>query len=287
MSRSVVLAGVTLLLLFAAITLFKMQRDGGASPATADRAASADREAITAFWRHYRTATEHRIAGRTTQAIAAYERALELNARHEDALYYAGNMYLEMGRTGAASTAWRQLIAINPQSARAHSRLGDIHFCFPGDSLFDLAAAETEIGRALQINQEETGPLLQLGQIALVRGDHAGARSWFEQVIGSNYRSVDAHFLLGYIAWKGGDRERAAEWFAAAAELAQPAEAIEGVPGEGDTKAGSAPVSVEFSCSTVPVPTADLAARGASEAADMRRYYRQLDARVMEARGGR
>ena len=67
--------------------------------------------AVRQFWIHYRRATDLRIGGQTAQSLAEYERALEFDPDHEDALYYRGNVALERG----------------PHSARAHGQLGALY----------------------------------------------------------------------------------------------------------------------------------------------------------------
>ncbi len=203
------------------------------------------RDTIVQFWERYRSATDHRLAGRTQQAIDAYEHALALNEGHEDALYYIGNMYRDAGRTADARDAWGRLVAVNPQSARAHAELADLHFCFPQDPQFDLQRAEAELRLALVINKEETGPLFRLGQLALVKGEFENARAYFDQVIASNHTSVPAHVLRGYIAWNDRKIDEALAFFGRAVHLDRPQAPIGGVPGEGDTKTGSAPLVAE------------------------------------------
>ncbi len=217
---------------------------GASTPIAAD---STNRDRVLRFWELYRQATARRVGGRTREAADDYARALELNPRHEDVLYYLGNMRFELGEYEAAEDAWRRLIAVNPSSARAHSRLGDLYMCPDLESFFDLDAAEAEFERAHEINREETGPPLRLGQIALLRGDLDAALGHLDAVIGSNYSSVEAHYLKGYIAWKRGDERQAEESLAQAASFARPKEAAAGAPSgasqEGDTRSGAAPLA--------------------------------------------
>ncbi|NIV96528.1 tetratricopeptide repeat protein [candidate division KSB1 bacterium] len=172
------------------------------------------------------------------EAIAAYEKALELNSEHEDALYYLGGLYLEVGNLKKAKEAWIRLAEMNPNSARAHSQLGNLHLTLEQPEFFDIAKAEDEFKKALEMNKEETGPLLNLGQIALLKGKLTDAKHNFELVVGSNFKSVEAHFLNGYIVWKQGDVSRATASFREAVKHSQPAKPIKGILGEGDTKAG-------------------------------------------------
>ncbi len=276
MTQRVGVAAAALALAFLAVALMKARSTP--SDERARRVAVTNREAVVEFWELYRKATDHRLAERTGAAIEAYERALALNDAHEDALYYLGNMYRDAGRNADAGDAWTRLADINPQSARAHAELADLHFCFPDDPRFDLARAEVEVRRALEINKEETGPLLRLGQIALVKGEYQDAGAYFDQVIASNYTSIEAHFLKGYIAWKGRQADDALTFFGHAVRLGRPETPAGGVLGEGDTKTGSAPLLAgQPSCWGMEAVTGDLdRVMGTDLAREMNQLYRRL-----------
>jgi tetratricopeptide (TPR) repeat protein len=252
----------------------------------AKTAAGTDRERVLRFWELYREATDHRVAGRTREAASTYESALELKDDHEDALYYLGNMYVDLGEHASAEEAWRRLVDVSRSSARAHSRLGDLYRCAELDEFFDLDAAEAEFRRALDINREDFGPVLQLGQVALLSGDLSSARAYFDAVIGSNESSVDAHFYRGYMEWKGGDTQRGRESFVRAVSLARPAEPADGMSREGDTRAGSAPLVVSTSiCRGLRAHTDDLGSVEPSAAeAEAEQSYRRLDRYLDEVR---
>ncbi|MGH7522668.1 MAG: FG-GAP-like repeat-containing protein [Gemmatimonadales bacterium] len=202
----------------------------------------ASQSAIRDFWSRYREATTARVAGRPAAARDAYRQALALDPRHEDVLYYLGNMELELGNFGGAESAWKQLVEVNPGSARAHSRLGDLYACPDSGAPWDLARAQHRFAQAAQLNREETGPLLRLGEVALLRGDWTGALRYFDAVIGSHSRSVEAHFLKGYVAWKRGQHDVAEAQYQAAAALAHATPPVQPAPAEGDTKHGTTPL---------------------------------------------
>ena len=208
----------------------------------ADQTLHIRRGSIQEFWSLYRAATTARVEQRTRDARDAYAQALELNNRHEDVLYYLGNMELELANYRGAETAWRQLVNVNPASARAHSRLGDLYACPDADAPWDLARAEREFARASELNREETGPLLRLGQVALLRRDWSSALRHFDAVLGSHSRSVEAHYLKGFAAWKLGQQDVAQTEFRAAGTLAQGTQPVQAAPAEGDTKHGTVPL---------------------------------------------
>lgn len=277
---------MVLLMLFGGVTYLKSHPAEVAAPDTSGVRSGAERADVRRFWILYRQATEHRLAGEMEQAADAYRRALALNETHEDALYYLGNVLWALDEPEAARDAWARLATVNPNSARAHARLGDLHFCPVQEALFDLDVAHRAYTRAMHINKEETGPLLHLGQIALVRGDLAGAHQFFAAVTGSNYKSVAAHFLQGYIAWKQRAREQAQGRFAEAVRHARPEAPPQGVLGEGDTKPGTAlPTDETATCEAFQPYLEDLArVQENLPWADIDRQYRGLDAFLAEIR---
>lgn len=227
---------------FAAIAVSKRASPDAAGNGDTSGVRPPERERTRRFWETYRRATGLRIAGRSADAAEEYARALALRPTHQDALYYLGNMEFDRGDPAAAERAWRRLVEVDPTNARGHSQLGLLYSCVGEPAFLRLEEAAAEFRRALTINREETGPLLHLGEIALIRDDLEQARAYFDQVAGSNASSVEAHFYRGYLAWKAGAESRAAENLAAAAAHARPASPVRAVPGEGDTRAGSEPM---------------------------------------------
>ena len=69
----------------------------------------------------------------------------------------------------------------------------------------DLQAAEESLARAHAINPEETGALLVLGEVALLRGDTRLADERLAAACRTNPKAVGGFFLRGYLAWKRGD----------------------------------------------------------------------------------
>ncbi|HEV2671768.1 MAG TPA: FG-GAP-like repeat-containing protein [Gemmatimonadales bacterium] len=212
---------------------------GGATRVETTPDSTGGRQAVLEFWTLYRAATTARVDGRNAAARDAYRNALALNPRHEDVLYYLGNMELELGNFRDAETAWRRLVEINPASARTHSRLGDLYACPDTGAPWNLGRARTEFAQAAELNREETGPLLRLGEVALLRGDLAAARSQFDAVIVTHPKSVEAHFLKGYVAWKRGQHALAASELQQAEAIASAPQPVPQAPSEGDTKRGA------------------------------------------------
>ncbi|MCH7938856.1 MAG: tetratricopeptide repeat protein [Candidatus Marinimicrobia bacterium] len=286
MKKLVIIFSSVFLLLFAAVALLKLQRAEQVTGDSAGGLGAIEKEHIQQFWQHYRGATKHRIAGELTAAIDAYSQALTLNEKHEDTLYYLGNMYWELGNYRAAESAWKRLVQVNPDSPRGHLRLGDLYLCFENKALFNIAAAEREYERAFKINREETGSLLRLGQLALIRGRLGEAQGYFEAVLGTNDRSLEAQYLSGYIAWKHRFLVAAATRLGLAVQYSQTADTSRGNLGEGATKSGRPlTVSSRSDCRIFSRYLADLAQLQPPIPADLvERSYQDLDALLQRIR---
>ncbi|MBI4550624.1 MAG: tetratricopeptide repeat protein [Candidatus Latescibacteria bacterium] len=222
-------------LAFILITVVKARQD----QTTLDRAnqMSDERRAqVVRFWETYRRASDRRDAGDLNGAVAAYQEALRLNDRHEDTLYYLGNTLCDLGRYEEALSTFQRLVAVNALSARAHFQAGAILSCAEPGAPFDLDGAEREFQRALDINREESEPLVRLGEVALAKGDLDRAQDYLTGATRLNSKAVEAYYLRGYIRWKRGDRGGAVALFKTALKLNQADKPVRGVLGEGDVK---------------------------------------------------
>lgn len=248
MKRLALASVVTTVLAFAVITVAKGRPDKALDSPDANALVQSRRDSIQQFWLHYRAATQHRVAGELREAAAEYARALELNNQHRDALYYLGNVRFELGEFREAERTWHQLAAIDPPSSRVFQRLGDLYFCFDQKEFFDTTRARSAFAKAFEINSEQTGPLLSLGKLALVRDEPDTALYYLDAVTATNYRSVAAYFFKGYIAWKRGQIESATETFRDAARFYEPLQPSDGASNEGDTESGKALLTETSQC---------------------------------------
>ncbi len=247
---------------------------------------ASDRAQVQDFWKLYREATLLRVARMTQRASDTYARALELNPKHEDVLYYYGSMRLELGDFAGAVRAWRTLAAVNLSSARAHSELGSLYLCRDPGAPFQLDSAQWHLERAHEINKEETGPLVRLGEVALLRGDLATAKLRFEQVLVTHAANGVARFYAGYVEWKNGNTALAQQQFARGVAAAASGTPVAQAPGEGDTRRGTAALVAENQrCGELRALTKQL--RTADPKRDMPSRYRELDKVLSIRRLGR
>jgi tetratricopeptide (TPR) repeat protein len=206
-------------------------------------AASPERAAVVRFWERLGEATTLRMKGDCAAAERAYEAALALDPRHEDALYYVGQCLRELGRPLDARKAFSRLVETNPASARGHLALGALLASPDPLEPLDLDAAERHFRRAHEINAEETGPMLRLGEVLLMRGRVGEARGWLEAAANTNPKSVEAPFLAGYVLWESGDGLGARSFYEKARRASQAEAPPQGVLGEGDRKGPRGPAA--------------------------------------------
>jgi tetratricopeptide (TPR) repeat protein len=209
-------------------------RAGG--PATITAAAEAERGRVLRFWERLNAATAARIGHDCAKARDLYREALDLDPKHEDCLYYLGQCQRQLQQPAQARAAFERLVEINPASARGHLALGALLASPDVGEAMDLAEAERHLRRAHEINGEETGAMVRLGEVLMLEGEMGEARRWLESALGTNPRSVEAAFLLGYLDWEGGDEKAALRLAQRAREAATSQAPVKGVLSEGDRK---------------------------------------------------
>ena len=195
-----------------------------------------DKSRILEFWNQLRAAMNAaKVERDNPKAIGLFRAALKLQPDHEDAHYYLGQCLAAEGDVEGALAQFKELTRLNPHSHRGFQQWGVVRACH-AHSAADLAAAEKSLEQAHNLNPEETGALLVLGEVSLMQGDVSRARERLQAVSQANTKAIGACFLRGYLAWRSGDPAQARDCLATAgASLGkdwQPA----GATSEGDVR---------------------------------------------------
>jgi enediyne biosynthesis protein E4 len=207
---------------------------GARATATQPPSSVSAREATTLFWQNHRAAMDAtKVDGDYAAAIPLFREALRYDPDHEDALYYLGACLVAMGDTDGALASFARLVEVNPSSHRGLRRWGTLR-ASTAESAAHLDAAYETLARAQKVNQEETGVLLALGEVDLLRGRHGEAERRFSLVCQANERSVAGFFLRGYVAWQAGDAEAARAILQRATDARGDEKTPEGAVMEGD-----------------------------------------------------
>jgi tetratricopeptide (TPR) repeat protein len=193
------------------------------------------KERTLAFWRAHRAGMDAiKKEGDSGKAEGHFRRALALDPAHEDARYYLAAALVAQGETPEALKHLRELARRSPRSHRAFKRWGTLE-ALAATSPAELEEAARALERALELNQEETGSLLVLGEVALMQGDPALAAQRLEWACRTNPKAVGGFFLRGYVAWKQGDPKAAAALLDQTRQALGPEWKPQGMVSEGDT----------------------------------------------------
>jgi tetratricopeptide (TPR) repeat protein len=206
------------------------RRIGQEVPKTED-----ERSRLVEFWRLQREGMNLvKLEDDCERAVEAFRAALELNPGHEDSLYYLGNCLVALGRTEEGLEQLATLREVDPMSHRGHTQWGVVRG-LTARSRADLEASEAALARALEINQEETGSLVALGEASLLLGKDVVAREKFEKACQTNPQAANAFFFRAYLAWKADQVSEMESLLAEVRRARGPEWKPEGSVAEGDT----------------------------------------------------
>ena len=152
--------------------------------------------------------------GKTTEAEAAFRKALELEPNNAEAHAGLGAALRAQGRFGPAVDELTRAIAMDPAYWRYRWDLGIVHY-YSGD----LDAATDAIRRAIRLNPDHPGPYSTLGGIHFARGDFMLAGNAFEQSIAREPTPI-AYSNAGTNYFFAGEFSRAEAMFERAVDMA-------------------------------------------------------------------
>jgi tetratricopeptide (TPR) repeat protein len=176
---------------------------------------------VTDFYRLADAAWDLSKAGRTGEAIAAWEEALKLNPESDKAQSNLGLLLMGAGRSEEAIAHFTRTLAINPEYPAAHSNLG---VALAAAGKLDDARAEFE--RALAVAPDSAEAHNNLGQILAGKGDFAAAIAHFSQALATapDSRPVRTNLARalaaqGLVQAQKGDFDEAIRQFESALEV--------------------------------------------------------------------
>lgn len=141
--------------------------------------------------------------GRTDDALARYERTLELNQSHLPSLEAVAPIYVEMGRWEQADNALRTLLQLTGGQgdpaflARVYTQLGHVQ-----RQLGDLDKAQKRFNKALEFHPNDVPALLGLADILFDRGEWNALLNVYNNVIfhaRERAEVVNAYLAKGFV----------------------------------------------------------------------------------------
>jgi FimV-like protein len=146
--------------------------------------------------------------GKTQDAIAAFEKAIESDPQMPDAYNTAGAIRFEMGDVPRAETALRRAITLQPGYASAHNNLGNL---LSASNRFEEAQFHFEA--ALRLKDNYTGARYNYA-LALVRAHRVDeAQKQIEEILRFEPNSAEAHEFLGNLLASKGQRDAAIQHY--------------------------------------------------------------------------
>lgn len=153
-------------------------------------------------------------AGRRSEALASYDKALQLKPDHAMAYYNKAESLLKMGQTAAAIELFDQALHFSPDYFKALRGKGDaLVKAGQGDAAIPLYQ------QALQLQPDDADAARSLGIALVGAGRGAEAIERFEAVLRENPQDARTHSNLGYVYLKLGRLDLGVLHLGAAAQL--------------------------------------------------------------------
>lgn len=186
--------------------------------------------------------------GQKNQAIALYQKALQINPVYKVARYDLGIALFDKGETEQAIAQYRTALKIDPDYAEARNNLGVALFAKGekqeafaqyrkaleikpdyGEARYNLANALLQMGKreeaiaeyrkALQATPDDARIFNNLGIALATKGENAGAIAQFRQALAIDPDFVDARYDLGAALVKNGNLDDALAQYRKALEI--------------------------------------------------------------------
>jgi Flp pilus assembly protein TadD/2-polyprenyl-3-methyl-5-hydroxy-6-metoxy-1,4-benzoquinol methylase len=144
--------------------------------------------------------------GRTAEAMARYDAAVQADPRCARAHLNRGNVLLAGGQIDEARSAYQVAIACDPHYAAAHFNLGNLN-CRAGDYEGALHNYQVAIG----IKPDFANAFVAIGNALDTLGRTSEAIENYERALAINPDYAEVYFNLGVLATSNGRHEHAAE----------------------------------------------------------------------------
>jgi len=142
--------------------------------------------------------------GRRDEAVADFERAVEIRHDHVEAHYNLGNALLQMGRVDDAIAHFQKALEFDPGFEKAHNNLGN---ALLQEGRVDEAVAH--FNRALEINPGLADAQNNLGNAFAQVGRMGDAAAHYREALKIDPGYAEAFANLGAVSLKGGRADEA------------------------------------------------------------------------------
>ena len=162
----------------------------------------------------FTAALEAHRAGNLDKARELYERVLQTQSKHVDALSLLGTVFFQSGRLQEAVTHLQRTIALQADHPVAHANLGLTYH-----DLGELDAAERHYREARRLDPNSVQVASNLACLLRERGRQDAAEAAFGQLLARHPDYAPGHYNLGLLRREQGDLQAAAACYRRALEL--------------------------------------------------------------------
>ncbi len=152
--------------------------------------------------------------GSVDEAIAHYQRALQITPDSAEAHNNLGNALIRKGSVDEAIAHYQKALQITPDSAEAHYNLGNALL-----QKGKVDEAITHFQKALQINPDYAEAHYNLGNVLLQKGNLDEAIAHYQKALQINPDYADAHNNLGLVLLQRGKADEAIAHFQKALQI--------------------------------------------------------------------
>ncbi len=152
--------------------------------------------------------------GSVNEAMVHYQKALQIQPDYADAHYNLGNALLQRGAVAEAIVHFQKALQIQPDYAKAHNNLGN--------ALLQKGAVDEAIAhyqKALQIQPDYADAHYNLGYALVQKGKVDEAISHFQRALQIKPDFAEAHYDLGYALVQKGKVDEAISHFQRALQI--------------------------------------------------------------------
>jgi tetratricopeptide (TPR) repeat protein len=156
----------------------------------------------------------YRDLGRHDDAIAAFQRAIELDPKLAAPHHGLGNLYSDLGRHDEAIAAYQHAIELDPKLAHPHNGLGNVYRAL---GRHDDAIAAYQ--HAIELDPKYAHPHNGLGNVYADLGRHDDAIAAYQRAIELDPKDATPHNGLGNVYADIGRHDKAIAAYQHASEL--------------------------------------------------------------------
>jgi len=165
-------------------------------------------------WCHNGLGAVYADLGHHEEAIAEYQRAIELDPQYAFPHNGLGTVYEDLGRYDDAIAEYQRAAELDPQRAYPHNNLGNVYY--------DLGRYEEAIAkyqRAIELDPQHAYPHNNLGNVYYDLGRHDEAIAEYQRAIELDPQLAYAYDNMADIFYQRGEYERARNLYQKSLEL--------------------------------------------------------------------